>query len=52
MKKHKDVRIPFPVPPLGFGGIVSSQPSFDPLGSYTGLTADLDEIPVQDADDL
>ena len=25
---------------------------FDPFGSYTGLTEDLDEKPVQDADDL
>ena len=25
---------------------------FDPMGSYTGLTEDLDGKPVQDADDL
>lgn len=24
----------------------------DPQGSYTGVPADLDEVPVQDADDL
>ena len=40
------------IPPLGMpiapqGRIVS-----DPLGSYTGRPIDLDEIPVQDADDL
>lgn len=26
--------------------------SVDPFGSYTGITADPFEIPVQDADDL
>ena len=26
--------------------------SFDPFGSYTGLTEDPEEKPVQDADDL
>lgn len=26
--------------------------STDPLGSYTGVPADQNEIPVQDADDL
>lgn len=52
MKKNKDVKIPFPVPPFGFGGISNSQPGFDPLGSYTGRTPERDEIPVQDADDL
>ena len=25
---------------------------WDPLGSYTGLPADIDDKPVQDADDL
>ena len=24
----------------------------DPLGSYTGICADITEVPVQDADDL
>ena len=52
MKKHKDVKVPFPPVGYGFGGIVSGQTSFDPLGSYTGRAADRDEIPVQDADDL
>ena len=52
MKKNEDVQIPFPVPPFGFGGILSGQPVFDPLGSYTGRTPERDEIPVQDADDL
>ena len=52
MKKDNDVKIPFPVPPFGFGGILSGQPNFDPLGSYTGRTPERGEIPVQDADDL
>ena len=52
MKKNKDVQVPFSVPPFGFGGILSGQTSFDPLGSYTGRTPERDEIPVQDADDL
>lgn len=52
MKKKHDVNIPFPIPPLGFGGIVSGQTNFDPLGSYTGRVPDRNEIPVQDADDL
>ena len=52
MKKNQDVSVPFPPPPLGFGGIVSGQTNFDPLGSYTGRTPERDEIPVQDADDL
>ena len=26
--------------------------SFDPMGSYTGMPADPNEKPVQDADDL
>ena len=30
----------------------SKENFFDPLGSYTGRPADLDEEPVQDADDL
>jgi len=51
MKKSEDMKIPFPIPPFGFGGILSGQP-FDPLGSYTGRTPERDEIPVQDADDL
>ena len=52
MKKNQDVSVPFPPPPLGFGGIVSGQTNFDPLGSYTGRTPERDEIQVQDADDL
>ena len=52
MKKKKDVKIPFPIPSFGFGGILTGQPVFDPLGSYTGRTPERDEIPVQDADDL
>lgn len=33
--------------------IVTQTPSStDPMGSYTGKPMDLDEVPVQDADDL
>jgi len=34
--------------------IVSSMrdPRTDPQGSYTGVCADINEVPVQDADDL
>ena len=52
MKKKKDVKIPFPIPPFGFGGILTGQPVFDPLGGYTGRTPERHEIPDQDADDL
>ena len=52
MNKKDDVKLMFPPPPFGFGGIVNGLPNFDPLGSYTGRAAELDEIPVQDADDL
>ena len=52
MKKRDDVKTPFPPAGFGFGGIVSGQTCFDPLGSYTGRTPERDEIPVQDADDL
>ena len=52
MKKAKDVKIPFPVPPFAFGGIISGTTGFDPLGSYTGRTPERNEITVQDADDL
>ena len=52
MKKEKDgFKIP-PFPPMGMpinplGPVIT-----DPFGSYTGLTKDQEEKPVQDADDL
>ena len=48
MKKKKP-RMPLvpPPPPTNIAPIVT-----DPLGSYTGLVYDLDDKPVQDADDL
>lgn len=52
MKKNGDAKIPFPVPPFGFDGILRGQTNFDPLGSYTGRTPERNEIPTQDADDL
>ncbi len=52
MKEHKKINIPFPMPQLGVGGIISGHISVDPFGSYTGKPMDEDEIPVQDADDL
>lgn len=35
----------------GFANMVGMFPT-DPLGSYTGRPVDVDEEPVQDADDL
>ncbi len=35
--------------PLWFEGLAGK---FDPLGSYTGITMNPEEKPVQDADDL
>ena len=52
MKKQRDKKVPFPPPGFGFGGLANSDPTFDPLGSYTGRTPEKFEIPVQDADDL
>ena len=52
MKKQRDKKVPFPPPGFGFGGLANSDPTFDPLGSYTGRTTEKFEIPVQDADDL
>lgn len=37
----------FPVPDFPVKGIVT-----DPQGSYTGVPVDMDDKPVQDADDL
>ena len=43
--KHEKTDSSIPYIPL-------SRDKFDPLGSYTGRPVDIDEIPVQDADDL
>jgi hypothetical protein len=34
--------------PMGAGAPIMT----DPMGMYTGITTDPDEIPIQDADDL
>lgn len=47
MKKEEKKTIVPPLPQVNTFPIIT-----DPLGSYTGLVADLDERPVQDADDL
>ena len=51
MKDDKKQRIlPFPSQE-GFANMIGMIPT-DPLGSYTGRPADIDDEPVQDADDL
>jgi hypothetical protein len=45
-RKQEKTVVPLP-PPTNIAPIVT-----DPLGSYTGLVYDLDDKPVQDADDL
>ena len=48
MKQRKqEITVVPPPPPTNIAPIVT-----DPLGSYTGLVYDLDDKPVQDADDL
>ncbi len=50
MKKQKIILPPplgVPLPPGSFGDTET-----DPQGSYTGVPANLNETPVQDADDL
>ncbi len=61
-KEHKDDGIPFLPPelllpvntmnPMGLNVIGLVPFGIDPLGSYTGVTEDIFEEPVQDADDL
>ena len=49
-RRKKDVEVKIPVAmPLPMDGVMRP---FDPYGSYTGVPADPDEKPVQDADDL
>ncbi len=40
------------IAPLGAGSLGLGPLAFDPLGSYTGITEEVLEEPVQDADDL
>lgn len=49
MKHQEKAPADFPPLPQWSSGAAGF---FDPLGSYTGMPADLDEEPVQDADDL
>lgn len=46
-KKKGDLTVIPPLPQVNTFPIVT-----DPFGSYTGLVKDLNEAPVQDADDL
>lgn len=46
-KKKREKAVVPPPPPTNIAPIVT-----DPFGSYTGLVPNLDEKPVQDADDL
>ena len=52
MKKHDNTEIPYLPTGRDFYGFAYEMNRFDPLGSYTGRTAERDEVPVQDADDL
>jgi hypothetical protein len=52
MKKHDNTEIPYLPTGRDFYGFAYEMNRFDPLGSYTGRTAECDEVPVQDADDL
>ena len=47
MKKNEKKWAVPPPPPTNIAPIVT-----DPFGSYTGLVYDMDDKPVQDADDL
>lgn len=47
MKKRDEHTVIPPLPQINTFPIYT-----DPFGSYTGLSLDLDEDPVQDADDL
>ena len=48
----KDKRVIPDFSPDGLLGLKEMKISSDVLGSYTGLVRDLDDKPVQDADDL
>ncbi len=58
-KEKKENRLPLipvdtidPLNSIGAGLLGIAPLGIDPLGSYTGVTEDPQEIPVQDADDL
>lgn len=48
MQKKTDKKPILIPPPLNIGFPIVA----DPMGSYTGLVHDMDDKPVQDADDL
>lgn len=50
----KEEKIFYPPLPVNLTGLTTFPPPIttDPFGSYTGLTKDPNEKPVQDADDL
>lgn len=48
----KDIFIPVNYPTAPFGKYGLTHAEYDPFGSYTGVPKDIDEKPVQDADDL
>ena len=52
MKKHEQSAVPFLPVGRDFYPFAHDVNNYDPLGSYTGNTSELDTIPVQDADDL
>lgn len=49
--KDKDM-IPVTFPSAPFGQLGLDPTITDPLGSYTGVPAEFDDVPVQVADDL
>jgi hypothetical protein len=58
-KKEKDNQMPAQVPPLELFAVPRGSIVADPFGSYTGrplneagIPEEMQEIPVQDADDL
>jgi len=52
MKKQRIKVDSMPLQPWAPGTITSEPIITDPFGSYTGLVRDIDDKPVQDADDL
>ena len=58
-KKEKDKQMPAQVPPLELFAVPQGSIVADPFGSYTGrplneagIPEEMQEIPMQDADDL
>ena len=50
MNEKVFIPVNFPTAPFGKYGMASTET--DPFGSYTGVPNEMEEIPVQDADDL